>query len=203
MGLRFNDAQLARAYNRVRDELRDVGLLVDGSYLDDIECYAHYDPLTFLGGELGRVYDDGVHPLADWVGFKPGMIYVCAWGRIECHVPGGTLVDVIRHEFAHAWAWRDRPYLRRPWFRTAFGAAYGADAWTDPDESDREAYVSAYAATQAKEDFAETFMVYLRDRKNLAKYRNRTELYRKLCAVSEAVSEAASTRVLTARRPRA
>lgn len=37
------------------------------------------------------------------------------------------------------------------------------DAWDEPPAFDPDAFVSEYAATAPKEDFAETFMVVLRD----------------------------------------
>lgn len=202
MGLTFTHGQLERAYNRVRDELREVRLLVDGRYLDDIECYSHLDPLALIGRECARVYDEGVNWLAGAVGFQPGHIYVFTAAPLEAYVPGGTLVDVIRHEFAHSWAWRDQPFFRRPWFRSAFGARYDEGPWDEPDPFDSREYVSTYATCQAKEDFAETFMVFLRDRRNLSKYRRRPGVYAKLQAVEAAVAEAAATRVHSARRPR-
>ena len=202
MGLTFSEAKLARAYNKVRDELRGLRLLDDGWYLDDIECMAHWDPSALFVRECARVYDDEVSWPGSWVGFKPGTIYVFAAAPVEAYVPGGTLIDVIRHEFAHAWAWRDRPFFRGRWFRDAFGATYHTAPWSNPDDFDATDYVSEYATSQAKEDFAETFMVYLRDRRNLSKYRRRPGVFAKLKAVEAAVEEAAENRVYTARRPR-
>lgn len=202
MGLTFTEGELARAYNKVRDELRDVGLLADGRYLDDIECRAHWEPSAIFDRECARVYDADVSWVGSWLGFEPGTIYVFTAAPVRSHVPGGTLVDVIRHEFAHAWAWRDRPFFRGRWFRDAFGATYHSDPWADSDDFDRADYVSEYATKQAKEDFAETFMVYLRDRRKLSTYRRRGGLFAKLLAVEAAVEEAAANRVYTARRPR-
>lgn len=202
VGLNFSHRQLERDYNRVRDELREVGLLVDGHYLDDIECYTHIAPLGFIGRECARVYDEAVNLLAGAVGFRPGHIYVFTAAPLNAYVPGETLVDVIRHEFAHSWAWRDRPFFRRPWFRRAFGADYDADPWDEPDDFDSDDYVSEYATGQAKEDFAETFMVFLRDRRSLSKHRRCPGLFAKLQAVEAAVAQAAMNRVYTARRPR-
>src|SRR5690606_8536749 len=96
---------------------------------------------------------------------------------------GYNLTDVIRHEFAHAWAWRDRPFFRRPWFRDAFGAPYDAPACEPKREYEEDQYVTYYAAGQAKEDFADTFAVFLRSRRDLGRYRHRRGVYRKLRAV--------------------
>jgi hypothetical protein len=191
--------QLERAYNKIRDELREVGLLVDGRYLDEIDCATHYAPSALVGGEYGRVYDEGAPWFARLGGFRDGTIYVSGFAPTRPYARGESLVDVIRHEFAHAWAWRDRPLFRRRWFREAFGAPYDAPKWATPDEFDAAHYVSEYATERAKEDFAETFMVFLRDRRSLARYRRREGVHAKLMAVGEAVEEAAGSRVWKAR----
>lgn len=200
MGLRFTDQQLQRSYDRVREELCEVGLLEDGHYLDDIWISPHYNPLAFVDGEYGHFYDEGVNFWSALVGFEPSTIYIFAGAPINAYVPGGTLVDVIRHEFGHAWAWRDPAFFRKPWFRQAFGAAYTEERWEEPDEFDPDLYVSEYACQQAKEDFAETFMVYLRHRRNLSRFKARAGVMAKLRAVEQAVAEAARTRIRIRRR---
>ncbi len=35
---------------------------------------------------------------------------------------------MIRHEFAHAWAWLDRDFIDGAWFKRAFGRRYD-DEW--------------------------------------------------------------------------
>jgi len=37
---------------------------------------------------------------------------------------GGTLLDIIRHEFGHAWAWLDRDFVDGEWFSKVFGGSY-------------------------------------------------------------------------------
>ena len=70
-----------------------------------------------------------------------------------------SLRDVIRHEFAHAIADTHRGLFRSSCFSEAFGAAHH---WDFEWEYDPEHHVSEYAATAPAEDFAETFMLYLR-----------------------------------------
>ncbi len=53
-------------------------------------------------------------------------------------------------------------------------------------------FVSDYAATSACEDFAETFMTYLRHRNSLHKFKSRRGVHRKLRAVEKAVKVARS-----------
>lgn len=70
-----------------------------------------------------------------------------------------SLRDVLRHEFAHAIADTHRGLFRSSYFSEAFGAAHHWDfGW----EHDPEHHVSEYAATAPAEDFAETFMFFLR-----------------------------------------
>lgn len=72
-----------------------------------------------------------------------------------------SLRDVLRHEFAHAIADTHRGLFRSSYFADAFGAAHH---WDFEWEYDPEDHVSEYAATAPAEDFAETFMFYIRHR---------------------------------------
>lgn len=70
-----------------------------------------------------------------------------------------SLRDVLRHEYGHAVADTHRGLMRSLQFTRAFGASQGASIeW----EFDPEFHVSEYAATSPLEDFAETFMFFLR-----------------------------------------
>jgi hypothetical protein len=75
-----------------------------------------------------------------------------------------TLRDVLRHEWAHAIASVHRAAFRSQRFKEAFGGPHGWDfSWIyDPDH-----HVSTYASTATSEDFAETFMFYLKHRGRL------------------------------------
>lgn len=191
--------QLSRAFGRARDDLADVGLLADGKYLDRIECVRAWLPSL---GEVGYVFDQGTPWYVNLVGYEPGVIYVPLNPPVSAYVPGGTLVDTIRHEFGHAWAWLDRRYFDKGrWFPDAFGARYGDD-WDEKPEYDPTEYVSEYACTRPAEDFCETFMMYLRCRRSLHRFDRRPGVKRKLIAVASAVSIAARERVPRVRGPR-
>jgi hypothetical protein len=56
----------------------------------------------------------------------------------------------------------------------------------------RNEFVSVYASKLAKEDFAETFMIYLRYRNSLERFDNRPGIMKKLKAVESAIAVAAS-----------
>jgi hypothetical protein len=71
-----------------------------------------------------------------------------------------SLRDVIRHEYAHAFAhYYRRLIMRSTEFKKVFGGSYLSP---NPTEMDDDAYVSKYAKSMPMEDFAETFMVYVR-----------------------------------------
>ena len=188
-----------RAFAHARDDLRDVGLLADGQYLDRIDCYRAWLP-SF--GELGYVYDEKTPWLYRLVGFEAGAIFLPLNPDVKAYVPGGTLVDTIRHEFGHSWAWLDRKFIDGRWFRDAFGGRYGDDWAGDEPESDRMEFVSDYACTRPGEDFCETFMTFLRCRRSLHRFDGRPGVKRKLSAVASAVSIAAKERVPRVRGPR-
>lgn len=216
--------QVNRSYNKVRDELRQVGLLYstededDGGYLDQIELEVAWLPSL---GEAGYVFESlpWIHSL---VGYREGVIYLPADLPRDAFVPGGTLTDVVRHEFGHAWHWLEPEFFEGRWFRKAFGGEYDDDSMTPAElwsikkeneqsfrtlkascRNDRELmalmrrsfrndFVSEYAATRFCEDFAETFMTYLRYRNCLGKFKSRTGLYAKLTAVDKAIAQARS-----------
>ena len=63
----------------------------------------------------------------------------------------GSLRDVVRHEYAHA---LEHHYPRLTGRSARFRETFG--------EGDNEDFVSDYAKTNPSEDFAETFMLYIR-----------------------------------------
>lgn len=191
----FSFRSIERAYNQVRRELEDCGLLADGVYLDSVEC--EQTLLPSWDDELGFVFDEAVPWHHRLVGFRPGVIYIPRNCPARAHVPGETILDTMRHEFAHAWAAHDPSFFRKRWFRAAFGHGY-FDEW-DPPSFDRSSFASNYACTRPREDFAETFMIFLRSR-SLARFHTRPGLYAKLRAVEAAVFVAANERAHRRRR---
>ena len=100
-------------------------------------------------------------------------------GHIHIHIPAISgaqlsdllfgyhtrLTDVLRHEWAHAFADRRPGLVRTRRFRDTFGGPYQstkAAGGCDPSE-----HLTAYAATSPCEDFAETFHFYLRHKGRL------------------------------------
>ncbi len=129
-----------------------------------------------VGFELGRLgfYNEAVQAVDVYL-VSVGLAYGWHWygGSGEIHVPrfswsrishifrGGytSLRDVLRHEYAHAVADNHRGLIGSPRFGEAFGASH---SWDFSWEYDPDHHISPYAATAPAEDFAETFMVYLR-----------------------------------------
>ena len=189
-----------RAYNKVRGELEEVGLLADGVYLDSVELEVSMMPSL---GESGYVYDEGVGLLRKLAGFRQGVIYLPGDIPGGMHLPPGTLLNTIRHEYAHAWYAHDPALFAKPWFRQAFGLEYGEckitpeHLWQSRLKRDRKYqklhsacrtkrerkalktrqfgndFVSGYSATLAKEDFAESFAVFLRYRNSPERFKSR------------------------------
>jgi Putative zinc-binding metallo-peptidase len=213
----FIMANVDRAYNQVRNELAEVGLLADGVYLDAVElCISHEKSGD---GEVGYVFERVGHYAKR--GYKPGVIYLPRDLPHKRYQPGHTLTDTIRHEYAHAWYYLDQGFFRQDWFARTFGAAYSNCAPTPYQSwrkqlkkegdfnkskarsSNSEAlqrhfsnrmlmhFVSEYATTNASEDFAETFMFYLKYRRSLDRFINRPGVYQKIRMVERAVCMAA------------
>lgn len=210
-------ANVDRAYNHVRQELAEIGLLADGVYLDVVELVVSGEKSE---GERGYVFEQVGH-YAKW-GYEPGVIYLPRDLPHQPRKPGMTLCDTIRHEYAHAWFFHDPSFFRHDWFPRIFGASYSNcnptpyNRWRHrlkrkPEyiagkarcRSERgrlryfyryllNEFITDYATTNASEDFAETFMFYLKYRKSLERFRGRSGVYRKLRGVERAV--------LTARR---
>jgi len=211
-----------RNWAKVRNELAEVGLLYnpegddDDGYLDQIDLKIAVLPSL---GEAGYVYES-IGWMQRLLGFRPGVIYLPRDLPARAYVPGGTLIDVIRHEYAHAWHWLEPEFFEQPWFYKAFGGSYddgetvpcmawgekvvssrsyhrSLSACRNEREADalfarlfRQEFVSDYASTLICEDFAETFMTYLRCRRGFDRYRSRPGVYRKLKAVEKAVAKA-------------
>ncbi len=204
-----------QAYNKVRKELADVGLLSEGFYLDHIEVCIASAPSA---GEAGYLFEDGT----GWknAGYRPGVIYLPSDLPYHQCTPGATLADTIRHEYAHAWYCTDPEFFRHEWFIKTFGATYNNCnpkprlSWQRQlnrnrryqlarnrcrtekgrsrlfDRVYRDTFITDYASSCACEDFAETFMFYLKYRNSLSRFENRPSVFRKLRTVERAVARA-------------
>ncbi len=130
-------------------------------------------------------------------------------------------MDTIRHEYAHAWYYIDPVSLGRTGSYTHLVhptamhhqipiAPGGKSLKRDPDYQKGKArrktdnarlnyyythllqnFITDYATTNASEDFAETFMFFLKYRRSLERFANRPVVYHKLRMVERAVAVAA------------
>ncbi len=221
-------SKVDRAYHKVRQELAEVGLLANGLYLDAVELVISGDKSE---GERGYVFEQVGH-YAKW-GYRPGVIYLPRDLPHKPRTPGLTLCDTIRHEYAHAWFFLDSGFFREEWFIRTFGAAYTncnptpynrwrvrlkkSDEYLDGKRRCRTEkgrlkyfysyllceFITDYASTNASEDFAETFMFFLKYRKSLERFQSRPMVYRKLKLVERAVMHASKRlRLFQDRTPR-
>ncbi len=182
---------VSRAYNKVRMELWKLGILWDGSKLERVPCvYDPFAPLAALGGTMGW-YDPKKG--RQWIEFPSVYLPIQSLWRdlgAKANAP-----DVFRHEFAHAIAdFYPGAVLRGGTFRAAFGGACGAE----PAERRgvpgwEERYVSEYATKSTEEDFAETFMLFVKHKGKIpARFARRPAIRKKWKAVAEIVKRVAA-----------
>lgn len=179
--------EMEKAFNRVRGELEKQGLLFAGSRLDKVDCY--YEGLSF-GGLAGCVgimgfYNPKKSDKAIHIPAVFPMALLPWWD-------GREILDVIRHEFGHALADRFGKLFRGGIFKETFGASYGEKkVFGGGDWSDE--HVSEYASSMTQEDFAETFMLYMRYKGKLpARYRSKRVIVKKWKTVARIIREIAA-----------
>lgn len=159
-GASVSKPQLDSATLATQRELTRAGFWTEGSRLLQSEVYWCWLPQVTMPGALGFfVHEaDTLHSL---LGYEAGHIYIPQW--VLLHGPWqrrGSLRDVVRHEYGHAVAhYYPRLIQRSSRFSTTFGGRYCGERRIRAGALD---YVSAYAAACPSEDFAETFMLFLR-----------------------------------------
>jgi hypothetical protein len=130
---------------QVRQELRRLGFL--SSAVSEVRVR-----LTAFGTAYGYQYYGGsgeIHiPAVSLSRFSTILGY-----------PYTSLRDVIRHEYGHAVADQHRALIRSRKFSTAFGASH---CFERREEFHPEVHLTGYAAHSPGEDFAETFMIFVR-----------------------------------------
>ena len=201
---------LNREFIKVQCELEEIGLLKENKYLGKVELVQ--SSLPSFCGEMGYVYDSEVGILGKSMGYQKGTIYIPSYALIDKYIPGGTLIDTIRHEYAHAWAAHYPNVFEKKWFKNTFGLSYWDD-WvfgnalykffskydlaTFKNSPYYLDFVSPYALSSPSEDFAETFMFYLKYRKSLNRFRCRKGVYKKLISVDRIIKKVEKVRELS------
>jgi len=163
-GETVSKAQLDAATLDVQGELTQVGLWGESSRLH--ACRVHWCMLPqvvsrVMWDAFGFFTHNRIGP--EWLGYEAGHIYIPQW--VLTQVLGGqnrgSLRDVIRHEYGHAVAHYYPSLIRRSSrFTQTFGGRYDEASHRVP--LGPEEAISPYAATNPAEDFAETFMLYLK-----------------------------------------
>lgn len=180
----ITDAAVERALRHVTGELASAGLLTQRLYDVDVVVQT-FDLGPFVANFEG-LYVEEPTVIFRLLGFAPRTIYIprIALARLVAGLRGqacSSMRDILRHELGHAFAVEHPGLVRRnAAFVRAFGARYDDDVTQDEDDC-----VSAYAATSPAEDFAETFMTYLRVRGDRARFKGRPAVLRKLRFVGE------------------
>ena len=184
--------QVTEAYNTVRDELIDLGLLWKDSKLDRVDCF--YEPIAPVCALRGWM---GYYDYSDKNIHFPSVYLPFGW-LIGKGDENDSAPDVIRHEFGHALADRYPKALEKGGlFRKAFGGTYSNNPVEDADTENLEfEFVSKYASSATREDFAETFMFFLKYSGRIpACFTKKPAIARKWKAVAEIVQRvAAATR---------
>ena len=177
--------EMQRAFAKVRKELEGLNLLFAGSLIDKVDCYHERLSLGSLYGLVGAMgfYDptDGdIHiPAVFPAGLFPW------WGDRE-------MLDVLRHEFGHALADRFKKFFRGGIFKEAFGASYGEKKVFEGGDWTNE-HVTAYASTMTQEDFAETFMLYMKHKGKMpVRYSGKRAIEKKWKTVGRIIREIAA-----------
>ena len=141
--------------------------------------------------------------------------------REQSYTPGVCIRDAIRQQYAHAWYFLKPNFFDDTWFHDTFGGAYHEKKttpkklWTSDLETNpihieglkrcrnktaikaykrkdfRSRFITNCAATSFADDFAQTFMWFLKYRRSLTKFESRSVVYKKLQAVDRAAGRQA------------
>ena len=178
--------EMSRAFNKVRTELGNLGVLWDGSKLDKVGAtYLTVAPIAALAGYMGLY-----QPETKKIEFPSVYLPIKAlWKDLGAKA---NALDVIRHEFGHALADLYPGALKKGGvFRAAFGGSYGeAPAEERGVEGWEERYVSEYATSATQEDFAETFMLFVKHKGKMPSKFSKKPAIRKKWKAVEAIVKA-------------
>ena len=182
--------EMCRAYNKVRMELWNLGVLWEGSRLDSVDAtYLTVAPIAALAGYMGLY-----QPATTTIEFPSVYLPIASlWKDLGTKA---NALDVLRHEFGHALADLYPGALKIGGvFHAAFGGSYGEDPAEERGvEGWEERYVSEYATSATQEDFAETFMLFVKHRGKIpAKFARLPAIQRKWKAVAAIVKAVAAS----------
>ena len=170
-GASITRKQLNGAAAAVQGELGRLGLWNEDGRLHHTDVVWCAVP-QFIASDASGFFLHERFPFSELLGYEPGNIYIPKWILAQGFWAQrrGSLRDLVRHEYGHAVAFQyPSLVLRSTRFTTAFGGTYFRGK---PVKGNVRDFVSAYARTQPCEDFAETFMHYVRCQGTLPKELN-------------------------------
>ena len=173
--------QLNSAVLEVQDELHQLGLWNEDSRLPRTEVFWCSLPQLIMPSALG-FFIPAPTKSSGLIGYEVGSIYIPQWVLTHGFWKNrGSLRDVVRHEYAHAVEYH-YPMLatRSKRFKTDFCGPYPGDY-----EDVGNIYISKYSSTQQTEDFAETFMFFVRHGGELPSKLNTPHIKRKWKFIAE------------------
>jgi hypothetical protein len=181
----LTEGSLFSAFSKVRRELREMGLLWDGSKLDTVKIIRETFTWDGFGEMFGGAY--GFYHFDD----KNIHIPTIPTAVLDLRYPELRMVDILRHEFGHALSDKYDHFFNSDVFVEAFGGACGEKVAKEGDERN---YVSDYARTDTSEDFAEMFMLYIKHNGKLPKEFRRKAIKTKWAAVESICQKVAKSR---------
>jgi hypothetical protein len=171
----------------VQNELYANGLWYEGSPLTEIEIYFCSIPRIFLKGFF-------MHETSKWdsfMGYKDGKLYIPKLSLAHLdNSKYSSIRDVVRHEYAHAFAHQYFVLIQKKAFEIAFGGDYNS---AYKKEMPADAYFTKYAMEYPREDFAETFMLYLKWKGKLPKKFTNKQLISKWNYVAHIIKKASQS----------
>ena len=181
--------EMTYAYDKVRMELYNMGVLWSESKLDKVEStYLTIAPISAVAGYMGFY-----QPATKTIEFPSVYLPIEAlWKSLSLKA---SAVDVFRHEFGHALAdLYPRALSKGGLFRAAFGGIYGEDPAEERGvDGWEDRYVSEYATSATQEDFAETFMLFVKHKGKMPrKFAGKPAIAKKWKAVAEIVKRVAA-----------
>ena len=181
--------EMTYAYDKVRMELYNMGVLWSESKLDKVEStYLTIAPISAVAGYMGFY-----QPATKTIEFPSVYLPIEAlWKSLSLKA---SAVDVFRHEFGHALAdLYPRALSKGGLFRAAFGGIYGEDPAEERGvDGWEDRYVSEYATSATQEDFAETFMLFVKNKGKMPrKFAGKPAIAKKWKAVAEIVKRVAA-----------
>lgn len=195
------------AFELVQWDLWKRGVLWEGSKLGQIKLKYHQravgdrpdfrnirDILTTAASDIGKFIRGKSGRKLSTEGY---------WWNGYIHIPHygfwlgrqASIEDVIRHEFGHALAdLYPRALSKGGLFRKAFGGTYGPTPVEERGvEGWEDRYVSEYATSATEEDFAETFMLFVKHKGKMPRqFAGKPAIKKKWAAVAEIVKRVAA-----------